>query len=332
MPPHALKISGKDLDAGDFVMVVGYPGRTSRFRTADEVSYAVDTMFPRRIRRFEQTLEMMHKLADLDPELAIKVASHIAGYGNVLTNNRGMLDGLGKGGLAQQKAAQEAAFRVWIAADQSRFAKYGGVLDAIAGLNAVRRQSQSAALAQAEILRSSTLVAIPRLLCDIAEEREEAGGKLDARKLRQFTQRLSSLQKYYDRRIDERWLELSLSRVAQLPDDEQPALLGDIMGKADPNDPTARKAAIDRILSKSRLSDPRVVQRWFERGTSRSLSRASDPALVLAKTIADRKETNEDQERRLAGQMSQLRPRYVAALRAFHSGQVLAPDANGTFE
>ena len=60
------------------------------------------------VEQYEQRIELLEGLAAKDPDLAIKVNRRLRSWNNGLTNNRGMLDGLGKGGLAQRKAGEEA--------------------------------------------------------------------------------------------------------------------------------------------------------------------------------------------------------------------------------
>ena len=40
-----LKISSRGVDDGDFVMIVGYPGRTNRLLTFNEIKYDLEFQF-----------------------------------------------------------------------------------------------------------------------------------------------------------------------------------------------------------------------------------------------------------------------------------------------
>ena len=69
-------------------------------------------------------------------ELQIKAAGRIRGLNNRLTNRKGMLEGLVKGGILAQKQANEKELAAWIAADPARQKEYGDVLPALAALQA----------------------------------------------------------------------------------------------------------------------------------------------------------------------------------------------------
>ena len=109
-PPHHLELASQPLKAGDLVMVAGYPGRTTRHKTADEVRNAVDWYYPYAIKRFEQYIEVLEALAKEDKGLAIKAASSLRGLNNVLTNNKGMLDGLTKADSPSKRTPRRPSF------------------------------------------------------------------------------------------------------------------------------------------------------------------------------------------------------------------------------
>ena len=74
-PKNWLKISLKDLNEGDFTMVMGYPGRTQRYYTSWEVNELLQITNPNRIkiRGIKQESWMEDMLAD--PKINIQYAS-----------------------------------------------------------------------------------------------------------------------------------------------------------------------------------------------------------------------------------------------------------------
>ncbi len=52
-----VKIAGDGLGTGDFVMVAGYPGRTNRYRLADEVYSAFEWSYPNRGKAYRMWLD-----------------------------------------------------------------------------------------------------------------------------------------------------------------------------------------------------------------------------------------------------------------------------------
>ncbi len=88
--------------------------------------------FPRTIRTYQEQIDLLEALAKQDPALKIKASGRIQGLNNTLTNRKGMLEGLVRGGLLAQKEAREKRLAAWIAADPARQKEYGDVLQALA--------------------------------------------------------------------------------------------------------------------------------------------------------------------------------------------------------
>jgi hypothetical protein len=135
-PAHVLPLQPAGLEEGDLVFVVGYPGRTQRHQTYAEVKETTDWAFPRFIKSAEQQLAILDALGKTDPELKIKAAGRVRGLNNTLTNRRGQLEGLVKGGILAKKQANEKDLAAWIANDPARQKEYGDVLPALAALSA----------------------------------------------------------------------------------------------------------------------------------------------------------------------------------------------------
>ena len=129
-------MSAQGANPGDLVFVVGYPGRTMRHRTFAEIKETTEWTLPRSVRLAEEQLALIDTLTASDKELAITLSGRIQGLNNGLTNNKGVLEGLVKGGALAKKEAQEKALAAWIAATPERQKQYGDVLPAMAALQA----------------------------------------------------------------------------------------------------------------------------------------------------------------------------------------------------
>ena len=116
-PKHWLKVSPAGANPGDLVFVAGYPGRTFRLNPYEEVKETVEWSLPRSIKRSTDRIAILEKLGKDDKETALRVAQSIRGLNNGLTKNKGVLQGMVKGGLLSEKEAEEKDFVKWIDAD-----------------------------------------------------------------------------------------------------------------------------------------------------------------------------------------------------------------------
>ena len=119
-PKHWLRVAAGGVKPNDLVFVVGYPGRTQRHQTYAEVKETVEWALPRSIRLAEEQLALIDTLTKQNPALAIKLAGRVQGLNNGLTNSRGVLEGMDKGGALAKKQAREQELVAWISASPAR--------------------------------------------------------------------------------------------------------------------------------------------------------------------------------------------------------------------
>ena len=110
-----LPISLKGVEEGDYAMIMGFPGRTSRYLTASEVELRTQSQnFPINLAG-EAQLNFMKALMDRDSVANLKLADEYMSLGNVVKNYGGMNESVKKTGLMRIKADEEKAFREFAA-------------------------------------------------------------------------------------------------------------------------------------------------------------------------------------------------------------------------
>ena len=331
-PPRRLKLASKPLEQGDMVMVAGYPGQTNRLRTAVEVEDNVTWGYPYRIKFSEENLALLDQLTKGSPDLKIKATPFIRGLGNALTKYRGILDGLGKGGLAEQKKKQEAELKAWVLADPARKAAYGDVLEKMAKLYAELRKPREAEAALSEVYRMTLLVESAGKIVRMAEERPRPDAKRDPafqeRNWQRLEQSEEAAQKRYDRTLDKALLRLALQRAARIPGKERAPVLTTIVGNGDVTDAKI-DAALAALYQTTGLEDVGARVKLLKTATLADLRKSKDPLIQLALKLRPLQKAMNDRADAYDGAMTMLRPVFIEALQK-HSKTPLAPDANGT--
>lgn len=327
-PKHRLTIASEPLRPGDFAMVAGYPGRTFRLKTADEVREAVEWYYPRRIDRLNAYIEAIEGAAGDDEALKIKATQRLRGLHNGLTNAKGMRDGLSRG-LAAQKAELEAGLKAWISEDDARKQRFGTVLDQMAAVTKERNVTRNQDAAITELLRGSSLFRVAKAVRGAAKARDENPEKADSKST---ALRLEAMTRSYDPKLDMASLELAIARTAKLPENERPnAALEAILGKAasKAGDPAAVHAALEKLYKKTKLGDEKARLDLLSKATTKKLEKSRDPFVRISIALEGVTKASEDRAKKYRGQMAALRPVYIDALREFTNGP-LAPDANST--
>jgi hypothetical protein len=328
VPPHHLRIASEPLEGGDFVMVAGYPGRTNRLSTAEEVKDAISWRYPRDIGRYGETIALLEALGKQRPELLIKSASRLRRLANYHTNFQGMLDGLTKGGLAEQKAKLEADLQAWIAGDAARTAKYGGVFEKLAALDAEYRKFRDHDAALRELVEGSQLFGAA-LAAAVTAQNTAAGKPAQG----DLAAMIDGAMKTYDAELDRALFRLAIERTTRLPAEQRPAdALTALLGKpgADGNwDAAAIDAGLAKLYGKTKLVEPRFREKLIAAKDTAKLKQLRDPFVKAAVTLAPVFIAAQGREETRAGSMAALRPTFVAALREYSKTPV-APDANST--
>ncbi len=139
-PLHHFPVARKPLGEGDFTLILGYPGTTKRWHTAAEVANEVQVGYPQRIALLESYIDLLEKASQADEAVKIKNAGVLKGLYNSIKNNRGLLAGLERDAVLEQRLQAERELAAWIEAAPERKKRYGRLLADIGRLAAAERE------------------------------------------------------------------------------------------------------------------------------------------------------------------------------------------------
>jgi hypothetical protein len=130
-PKYWLPVSIKDLNKGDYAMILGYPGRTQRYATSYEVDELLKITHPNRIKIRGIRQEILMADMQADQKVNIQYASKYSGSSNYWKYSIGQKAGLEKLNVKAKKQQIENQFNKWVEANPERKAKYGNALNMI---------------------------------------------------------------------------------------------------------------------------------------------------------------------------------------------------------
>ena len=130
-PARSLKVSLKGPQENDYAMIMGYPGRTQRYQTAEQLKQMIAT---NRIRIDARTVrqDLMWEAMCADPSVQLKYANKYAGSANGWKKWQGEELAFQNLNIIGREEEKEAALKAWIEADPARKAKYGTPIEDIA--------------------------------------------------------------------------------------------------------------------------------------------------------------------------------------------------------
>jgi hypothetical protein len=130
-PKYYLPVSIKDLNKDDFTMILGYPGRTTRYMTSFEINEQLQITHPNRIKIRGIKQDIWMKDMQADEKVNIQYSSKYSGSSNYWKYSIGQKASLEKLNVKTQKEELENQFNNWVAGNSDRKEKYGEALNMI---------------------------------------------------------------------------------------------------------------------------------------------------------------------------------------------------------
>ena len=319
-PKRFIQVDPKGVDEGDYVMLIGYPGRTARHKTASFLEYEQDVRLPYVVDLYQWQIEQMQQAGKLDRAIALKLSSRMKGLANVEKRSRGQLKGLVRKNIVGTRTDAESELQAFINSDADRRNEYGNLLSEIAAVYTGMRSSQHELDVQS--LRSaSQLMSFAFTLYDSAVERQKPD--------------LERETPYMDRNIDLTRRRLMLAvKDYHAPTDRIIAteLHQRIRAHGEKTkDIAALLPAEDELgafYDKTRLGDPEFTQSCLEK-TPEQLAALNDPALAAIIKLYPKYLQLREQSKSRAGKLDQLYGNLVTVKQEFLQ-QNFVPDANAT--
>jgi hypothetical protein len=127
-PKQFLPISTHGFGEGSFTMILGFPGRTFRYREASNVEFVRDETLPVTIDLYKTRIDIITNATRNDRALAIKYAGALRGIANTYKKYVGMMEGIRRSNVVAVKHAEEARFAAHLAANADLTSRCGTLL------------------------------------------------------------------------------------------------------------------------------------------------------------------------------------------------------------
>ena len=178
-PKKFLTLSMGGIKEGEFMMVMGYPGSTRRYRESYSVAYNQDVAIPFAVDIFRKQIEALQNAGKNDSALRMKLQSTIFDIANTLKNEEGSVLAMRRADIVGQKRTQEAAFTRWLESDPARKTKYGEVLPSLSKAYQELNATAARDLLVPQLLQASDLLGIAFSAQGIAVAKEKPGADSD---------------------------------------------------------------------------------------------------------------------------------------------------------
>ena len=315
-----LKISLKGVQEGDYTMIMGYPGRTTRFQTSPELKFQIEQ---NDIRIAARTIRQDVLLEDMlaDPKVKIQYASKYSSSSNGWKKWQGMKLAFDKLGIIARAEQEEAEFQKWVEANKKRQAKYGS---AVADLKAAVESGKEANLAATIAMESIYKIELPVMAATMRNAFKA--------NLKSMTDTTAALNAAYENMLDE-YKDYSVStdrKVAKAmlkfykenaAPENYPTGLGEDFATMDID------AYVDRLFDNSVFCSAESLKAAMDEVGVKIFE---DPAYAAAKSLVNKTYDLNQLSGKSNGKLAAARQNYTAGLLEWKEGQPSYPDANFT--
>lgn len=333
VPKSFLKVSAKGVNDGDFVMVAGYPGRTNRYRLAEEVRHAFSHSYPTAKKYREEFMDIITSVTEEGSDERVKYESEMARLANYAKNYGSMLNSYSRSDFQERKDQLEKDLNAWIKADKARMSKYGETMQQLNDLIAKEQMYWQRDLVMGYMSRTS-LFSSAKDLYRLANEKTkpdmERESGFQERDMKRFEQRLKRISSSYAPVVDQAALKHFMMTYAAMDKSQHDAAFDKFMGLSKPNE-KALDNKLDKMYANTKLGDEATRLQWMNASVA-DFKASKDPFIQLAVATYESDMEMEKRAKAIEGQFQSLRPKYMEAIIAYNQsiGKPVYADANST--
>ncbi len=328
-PEKYLQISDTDLKVGDMTFILGFPGRTMRYRTSYSVEWNLNRNYIPIIKEFQEILNIITELGEKDPDAKIKLADFDAGINNAMKNYQGNVDGMLKSGFIENKKQFEKELMNFIRSKRKLDKEYGNVLKEIGAQYALLESSYEydQALDNFGKYFGGVLYDLGASAYDVASQRakpiEKRRPDFSEKRVAESIERIQYAYLEFYEPFDKIMLIRALKQAGNLPENQRIPELDYILKAG-----VSIENWVDSAFAKTGLRDVEYVKALYDK-TDKEIADLNDPLIDLAVRLSVPKERKYEETQIWNAKIKDLRKHYIDALYAW-KGQSLYPDANST--
>ncbi len=325
-PKKFLKINPKGVEEGDFVFLLGYPGRTFRHRPSQYFIYQKEYLLPYISSLYSYAIDQLEKLSKESPELKLKFASRIKSLANTMKNYKGKLLGFHKIDLIGNKENEEKELTNFINGSPQLKEKYGSLFNEITDVYNNFFKTAKADLWLRQIFNLSAGVSLANYVWNYSEQTQLPNDKRD--------------DAYKDKNINSTLAFVNRIKSMYNPEFEKNIFLR-MLNDASKFEPSSRIQAVDYLINNKinfiQFSNDESANKIFDdeyfsqllTKTPDELEELNDPLLNFVKKVKEQNKTLSRKNDEIEGKLNKLYGELIDVKSEWKKTNFI-PDANGT--
>lgn len=318
-----LKISIKGLKEGDYAMIMGFPGSTSRYLTVSEVKERMEAENEPRIRIRGARQDVLKEVMAASDKVRIQYASKYARSSNYWKNSIGMNKAIIDNDVLGTKAAQEAKFADFAKANNK--ADYAEVVNRIDGLVAKTSPLNYQFTCLTEVFFSGIEFGNV-VLNSTRQALEEKNDSLVKAQMSELTKVFEEIHnKDYDHEVDRKVAKVLLPLYAEMvPAEQRPSIYQFIEEKYKGD----YSRFVDDMYNQSIFANKTNLEKFMKKPTVKAID--NDLALMYCQSKYDKLNELGGQLKSMDNELALLHKTYIRGLGEMKLPVPSYPDANFT--
>ncbi len=316
--PKYLNVALTGFEDGDFAMIMGFPGSTSRYLTGEEVKQRMYHQNEPRIAMRDVTLKIIREEMAKSEDIAIKYANKQARISNYWKNSIGMNKAIVDNKVVETKLAEEAEFKAW--AQKNGKSEYVDVVEKINACVEEMNRTQYLTTVTSELIMN-----VEFIYRNLTKE----NGKL-LEKPETLEETMKNIYNWlherdYNHDIDRRIAKEVLPLYFELTKpEERNEYLNEVYAKYKGN----LEKYIDHVYENSILANEANLKKFLKKPTLKKFEK--DPAVLLRTAVFESYSKLSAKNAEFAKVMNPLHKTYLKGLMEKANGAPVYPDANFT--
>lgn len=328
VPHNHLKISLKGVKAGDFTMVLGYPGFTTRYLTSPEVDELMESTHSIRNEVRAQRQQIMMNAMRENSDIRLKYSAKYFESSNAWVVSKSMLELYRSCNLQEKFFRRDSIFRQKVSTSSEFGQEYGTALSLIEGAVAGRRKAMYAHHFLNEALMMGTEVYVNGIrssyFVKMLGEPNQGGAKMGETRER-LVKNGRAFFRDYDKELDREITVAMLTLVKnRLSPEYRPVFFKTIDDKFKGN----IEAYVDDMFRRSVFVDSVKYMKMMLKPSGTKLQ--NDPGFVYAQELFNKVLELKNVYIKYSPELKKGKQLFMLGLIAMDSTKALYPDANFT--
>lgn len=328
-PKKYLTVNPNGVDEGDFVFVLGYPGRTFKNQPAQFLAYQQKYQLPYIQNLFSWMINMYTEAGKNNPKLALELSSRIKGLANTEKNFRGKLVGLERLKLVDKKLEEEKQLQSFINSSDDLKQKYADVLPEIKKVYEKSFDSGMKPLFLSMLSRNVTAYNLARIFYEFRNEIQ----KPEVERKKVYTlegreQLLNSINNTFKQFLPE--LDKKVMKKMFFDAVNNKEISFDLLNEFRRSEDAEEKLSeyFDKVYTESFLLNKENFISMFDKSLD-DLNNIDDPLIKLAEQIEPIKAEEDFKASAREGELNVLLAKFLEVKKLWLNKNFI-PDANGT--